>query len=53
MYDISIPVINATFKRSGREKTVGYFKEVGAKRIFLALGRYETDEAKRKESMAL
>ena len=35
-YSVSVPVINAVFKRQGREAVVKQLKRIGAKRVFLA-----------------
>ena len=50
-YKISVPVINETIKRNGREKVAEDLKILNAERIFLSLDCYEIDEEKKKESL--
>ena len=39
MYKLSVPVMSKTFYRSDREKIVNMLKDMGAERVFLALGK--------------
>jgi len=48
MYKISVPLMSRTFSRSDREKIADMLKSMGAQRVFLALGKYETDPKKRE-----
>ena len=52
MYKISVPIKNENFERAGKEELVKKLKSLDAQRVFLALGTYETDEAKRKKVFA-
>lgn len=52
MYKISVPIFNINIKRNDREKTLEELKRFDAKRVFLALNRYELDNAKREKAMA-
>ncbi len=49
MYKLSVPVMSKTFYRSDREKIVNMLKDMGAERVFLALGNYEAEGKKRDE----
>ena len=51
-YSVSVPVINAVFKRQGREAVVKQLKRIGAKRVFLARGIYTADAMKFSEMLA-
>ena len=51
MYEISVPIMCSTIKRGNRERLVSELKRFGTKRVFVALDKYETDEAKRREVM--
>lgn len=48
MYRYSIPIDNAHFKRSGRERVVKAIREAGIDRVFLAIGAMTTDQAARR-----
>ncbi len=50
-YMISVPVVNANFKRQGREEIVAQLKKLGAKRVFLARDCYTKDAGKFKEEL--
>ena len=52
MHKISVPVYNETLLRCGREKILSEIKKTGAERVFLALGTYELDCARRKSVLA-
>lgn len=52
MYKISVPVMNSNVKRSDRNRLLEELKRFGAKRVFLALGKYEIDYQKRNEVIA-
>ncbi|MBO5369910.1 MAG: hypothetical protein J6B23_04445 [Clostridia bacterium] len=52
MYKISVPIMNNTIKRCGRELILKELKKLNAKRVFLALGTYEADVRKREDIMA-
>ena len=47
MYDISVPIMNMNIKRGDRERVLKELKRFNAKRVFLALDKYETDEVKK------
>ena len=49
MYKVSIPIMNSTVKRSGRDRLLSEIKRFDTGRVFLALDTYETEEAKRVE----
>ncbi len=49
MYKISVPIFNANFKRSDREKIVSELKRFNTERVFLGLDTYILDEEKRKK----
>ncbi|MBO5788949.1 MAG: hypothetical protein J6R42_03275 [Clostridia bacterium] len=51
MYKISVPISNSNLQRNGREATLVQLQKLNAERVFLALGTYETDIAKRKMAM--
>lgn len=51
MYRIAVPVMNENLERNGRERTLEELKRFDAKRIFLSLGTYETDEEKRRRAI--
>ncbi len=51
MYKISVPVMNANVKRADREKVLKELHRFDAERVFLALSCYETDPAKKAESL--
>ena len=38
MYKISVPIMSTTVNMSNREEYVRQFREVGAERVFIALG---------------
>ncbi|MBO5050837.1 MAG: hypothetical protein J6D31_01440 [Clostridia bacterium] len=52
MYKISVPVMNKTVKRVGKEQTLAELRRFDAERVFLALDCYETDEERRRESLS-
>ena len=49
MYKIAVPIYNANFKRSDREKLLKELKRFDANRVFLGIDTYNTDENKKKE----
>ncbi len=51
MYKISVPIINSRVmhQSGGREKVLAEIKRLGAKRVFLALGRHKIEEVRRKK----
>ena len=51
MYKISVPIINATAQEMGLEKLLENLKRLDAQRVFLALGKYQTDPVRRAEEM--
>jgi len=51
MYKISSVISNGKVKRSCKERIVQELNKFGAKRVFLGLGQYETDENKRETTM--
>ena len=50
-YKISVPIINGSVARMGREALAETLKELDAERVMLALDCYEKDPEKRKEIM--
>ena len=48
MYRISVPIMNGTLKRSGRDRILAELRRLDASRVFLALDRYETDPDRRR-----
>lgn len=48
MYKVSVPIVNRTLKRAGRDRIVQELKRFDTERVFLALGVYETDTEKRR-----
>lgn len=53
MYNISVPIMSACFKRAGREKMVSYLKEANIKRVFLALDTYTTNKEKLNDELSM
>jgi len=49
MYQISVPIMNETVKRSGREKILCELKRFGTARVILALNTYELDPEKQAQ----
>ena len=52
MYKISVPVMTSNILRNNREETLRQIKRLNAERVFLALGRYELDEEKKRIALA-
>ena len=50
-YKISVPVINQTVEKNGRENVLRALKELDAERVFLAMDCYELDEDVRRTSL--
>ena len=48
MYKISVPIMNKSIKRIGRERLLEELHRFDAKRVFIAIGCYESDLQKRK-----
>ena len=51
MYKISVPIINETAQEMGLEKILESLRRLDAHRVFLALGKYQTDPARRAAEM--
>ncbi len=51
MYQISVPIMNSTLKRSNRDRMREELGRLDAARVFLALDRYETDPDRRRAVM--
>lgn len=52
MYTTIIPVGNRTLRRSGREKTVAVLRNIKASRILLAIGAFNRDKERWRETIA-
>ena len=51
MYKISVPIINETAQKMGLENILKSLKRLDAQRVFLALGKYQTDPVRRSAEM--
>lgn len=51
MYKISVPVMNMSLQRNGRETTLRELRRLDAERVLLALKCYELDPARRKAEL--
>lgn len=51
MYKVSVPIINETAQKMGLENILKSLKRLDAQRVFLALGKYQTDPARRSAEM--
>ncbi len=51
MYKVTVPIANSTVKRCNREKLLKEIKRFDGERVFLAVGRYETDAEKKAEML--
>lgn len=51
MYKVSVPIINSTAQEMGLEKILRDLKRLDAERVFLALGKYQTEPARCKQEM--
>ena len=51
MYQVSVPIALRTCERYGTEKYIDRLREIGAVRVLISIGSYETDAGKRKEQM--
>ena len=50
-YKISVPMINGSVERMGREALADALKELGAERVMLSLDCYETDTEKKNKAL--
>ena len=50
-YKISVPIISENVWRQGKELLLEQLRELGAERVFLAIGCYKTDAAARKREL--
>lgn len=51
MYKVSVPIINETAQKMGLENILKSLKRLDAQRVFLALGKYQTDPVRRSAEM--
>lgn len=51
MYQVSVPILNDNATRNDREKALLQLKQLDAKRVFMATGRYHEDPQKRAASI--
>ena len=52
-YKISVPIVNGSVERMGREALAKSLRELDAKRVMLSLDCYENDPQKRKNTMKI